>query len=245
MQKVDRVKLLLDFKKYNKLKDYFRKESSWSKNIILRGTFTNGYLVKVLLEEKSYLTGKYNCANLSIILMNEDSEELTQIELVVDRISKVTSLFAIEYNDINYLIKIDKDVLLTQETAISRLNIVKWNSFNYKYVENLVLFNNFSDDMELLETTFAVLNGLIDNIRNKNVEPLTGLLKEKFEYYGYSEDDVIETTEVESDDTPQEVLSNLVGNLLAELYYPNNTRYRLNQTNMKDYAYNKADKYIS
>lgn len=244
MQKVDRVKLLLDFKKYNELKDYFRKESYWSKNVVLRGTFNNGYLIKVLLEQNNSSYGKYNSAKLSIILMDEEEYELKNIDFIVNRISQVVSLFTIDYNGVTYLINIDKDVLLTQETAISRLNIVKWNSLNYDYIKNLILFNDFNNDMELLETTFAVLNGLVDNIRNENISELTELLIEKFEYYGYCDDDAIETTEVDDDDTLDKVLSNLVGNLLAELYYPTNTKYRLNQSNMKDYVYNKAYKYI-
>lgn len=244
MQKVDRVKLLLGFNNYNELKSYFRKESYWSKNIVLNGKFNNGYFIEVSIEEKENSYSKYNEANLKIELVNDRNVSVENVFLTVDRISKVNSLFSIPHNGVNYLISIDKDVPLTKATAISRINIVKWNSLNYSYLSKLVLFNNFNNDMELLETVFAVLNSSVENIRNLDYEELRELLIEKLEYYGYSEEDTLETNQFFMDDSSKKVLSAFVGYLLAELYYPTHTEDRLSPSNMKDYVYHTVEKYL-
>lgn len=246
MQKVNRVKLGLDFNEYNDLKKYFRKESSWCGDVVLSNKFQNGYCAEIkITKESEPFYSKYNQADMSITLHDDKGCEVEGLTLIVDKISSVTSLFVLNHKGIDYIISIDKEVPLTQKNAISRLNIIKWNSLNYSYVKNLVLFNNFNNDFELIEATFAVLYGLSTDIRDESVPELTTLLKEKFEYFGYDDNDIVEIKDVteHNDDTAEKVLNNLVGNLLAELYYPK-AYNRFNKKDMQDYVYSKYDKYL-
>lgn len=249
MKKVERVKLELSFSKYNELKGYFRKENNLSSSISLMGKFTNGFSVEVNIYPKSFSYGRYNEADVSIKLYDNSNRVVGDTSMVMDRISKLNSIFRLHYQDITYLVSIDKKVELTKKTAISRINIVKWNALDFDYVENLVLFNNFNNEMELLETIFCVYTGALELIREDEFTELKNLLIEKLDYYGISEDDI--SADYDYDDyvyeanNSSELLSDFALNLLFELTNPNYAKNCVDTDDLKTFAYEKVESFFN
>lgn len=239
MCNVNRVKVLMDFKDYNILKDYFKGKVDLEKDVILEGYFYNDYSVKIIICPSSF----NHFAKVSIKLLDEKGLVVSVNEIIVNKISKIISLFSFNYNDMIYLINLDKNVDITKETALSRLNIVKWNSLNTNYVHNSVLFNSFSNNFELLETVFAVLYGAIDDIRENTCEDMLLLLKSKLEYYGFGEEDAVEIEDSKVIMDSNDFLLTLTGYLLYELYNPNEVK-KFNKKEFQDFVYSQCIAYF-
>lgn len=182
---------------------------------------------------------------VNIEFISKSGKFIKESEIEVGKISQLLTMYSFDYEDTIYLIRIDKDVQVTKKTIMSRLHIIKWNLHNDEYVKSLVLFNNFSNDIELLEGVYASLAGGLKYIRGVESTELKDILIGKLNYYGYDENDTVEITDylkLKSENS-KEVLSTLVGILLDELYNPYKME-RLNSASLENSSYFICEKYL-
>ena len=146
--------------------------------------------------------------NLSIKINLKDigSNENRALEFILDSgFAKYINIFTSFYDLFN-LIEIRRE----KETVIFKPILT--NEINYEYMikrakaldelkesenlfTNVIMTNNFSNELELYETLYLFLI-IQKNIKKSNIE----LLKEKLAYYGYDEDNI---------DTKEEEIMNL------------------------------------
>lgn len=237
---IQRCKLSFNKSQLKALKEFLKGESSNVEAIVLRDTFVNGNMVEIFFEIKEDAS-----LNMNIGLLDKFKKHLiplTTLENVNLNLYNEKSIYQIlevKHEDVLYLIKIESN--LQKKEFLNKLPKFDLN-FN-----NLLLYNDFNQEIELLEVVYhflsnSVLRNRVDLIPKETLE----LIKEKFAYYGYADHNAKETYEIiEEETTREEIIDNLVGILLSELYYPReNRKDRLIPDDIKKYTKEKVNKYL-
>ena len=235
MSNVYKAEVLLSEKDYDNLKSYFAGKSDWSKASFF-GTFDDGSEVRIDIEESPMSRYVFVTARLFI-----DGDEISSQGYEFKKISELNGIFSFDlmFPRKKYIFRIKKYWPVSKESLMNRFNIAKWNSFKVDYMENILQYNDWSNDIDLFEVAFTSLIGLCFTKNTSKKDELTGYILNKLEYYGYVYEEVEYIHEINSN---EDVINNLIYYLLKQL---NQTGSITNSKEAEGLAYQYLDEFLN
>ena len=210
MSKVHKAEVLLSESNYENLKIFFSKKGTMSSSTHF-GSFDDGSSVKLEIEP----SGVLNCVQVVATLYKE-GEELDRNIYEFKKISEFNGIFSfdLKFPTQKYIFRIKKDWPVSKDSLMNRFNITKWNSFKVEYIENLIQYNDWSNEIDMFEVAFASLIGFVFSMDCSKKDELTEYLFNKLDYYGYSLDEIEFVEEMQS---KEDLINNLIYFLLKQL----------------------------
>lgn len=235
MSNIYKAEILLSESDYDNLKSFFAGKSNWTKKKFF-GSFEDGSEVSVHIDGLP----ASRCADVTAQLF-VNGVEVARESYAFKKISLLNGIFSFELTSTGrkYIFRIKKDLPISKDALMNRFNIAKWNSFKEEYIENILQYNDWTNEIDLFEVAFTSLIGLSFKNSNSKKDELTEYIINKLSYYGY---DYGEVEYIDGVKISEDVINNLIYYLLNQL---NQTDYIANSKEAEGLAYECLEEFLN
>lgn len=183
--KYNKTKILLPLEVYDDLKEYLRKNHTRFDRYEAQVTSKCYEIFLTITQSDSSASYKHNQVECAIDIY-QIHKLIGNLNININKVSELLLIFEVDIDkDNKFLVNIDKETPNTFEYAKSKLNIMKWNIDNPKYIRNNVFYSNFSNERELMEVCYLLI---ANSSMLKNDRELKDFVYYKLNYYGYIRD---------------------------------------------------------